>query len=291
MVGHAVRATYLNIGATDLYAETGDAALRAALERLWRSLTERQMYITGGIGSRHKGESVRCGLRTAQRARVHRDLRRHRAGDVAWRMLALDGDARYADVMETALYNGVLSGVSLNGQEYFYVNPLADDGNHRREPWYECACCPPNIARTFASLPGYFYSTNQSNVFVHLYAESDAHITLADGRTIGVTQRTRYPWDGQVNLAVDAEGELSLYLRVPAWCESGATIAINGRAHDGEIVPGSYAPFDALVPRRCGHIAFADAGAPRASTSVCYREQRPNRLDARTAGLLYRSRR
>ncbi len=241
LVGHAVRATYLNIGATDLYAETGDAALRAALERMWRSLTERQMYITGGIGSRHKGEAFGADYELPN-ARAYTETCAAIALVMwAWRLLALDGDARYADVMETALYNGVLSGVSLNGQEYFYVNPLADDGNHRREPWYECACCPPNIARTFASLPGYFYSMNQSNVFVHLYAESDAHFTLADGRTIGVTQRTHYPWDGQVNLAVDTEGELSLYLRIPAWCESGATIAINGRAHDGEIVPGSYA--------------------------------------------------
>ena len=240
MVGHAVRATYLNVGAADLYAETGDALLRAALERMLQNLTERQMYITGGIGSRHKGEAFGADYELPN-ARAYAETCAAIALVMwAWRMLALDGDARYTDVMETALYNGVLSGVSLSGQEYFYVNPLADDGTHRREPWYECACCPPNVARTFAALPGYFYSTNQNSVFVHLYAESSAHIALADGRTIGVTQHTRYPWDGQVNVTLDAEGELSLHLRVPAWCESGATIAINGKAHDGTIVPGSY---------------------------------------------------
>ncbi|MBI5305470.1 MAG: glycoside hydrolase family 127 protein [Chloroflexi bacterium] len=241
MVGHAVRATYLNIGATDLYAETGDAPLRAALERMWQSLTERQMYITGGIGSRHKGEAFGADYELPNSRAYTETCAAIALVMWAWRMLALDGDARYADVMETALYNGVLSGVSFSGQEYFYENPLANDGSHRREPWYECACCPPNVARTFASLPGYFYSTRQNEVFVHLYAENNARSVLADGRTVGVTQHTRYPWDGQVNLAIDAEGELGLHLRVPGWCESGATIAINGKAYDGALVPGSYA--------------------------------------------------
>jgi DUF1680 family protein len=159
----------------------------------------------------------------------------------AWRLLALDGAARYADVMETALYNGVLAGISLDGASYFYVNPLADDGRQRRQPWYDCACCPPNIARTLAALPGYFYSTSAEGVYVHLYAASTARLSLADGRAIGLTQRTRYPWDGGVEVEVDAEGEFGLFLRVPAWCEAGATLAVNGQAHAGQAVPGSYA--------------------------------------------------
>ena len=241
LAGHAVRAAYLNAGAADLVAETGDAALRAALERMWDHLVGRQMYLTGGIGSRHEGEAFGDDYELPN-ARAYAETCAAIALVMwAWRLLALDGAARYADVMETALYNGVLAGLSLDGAAYFYVNPLADDGRHRRQPWYDCACCPPNIARTLAALPGYFYSTSAEGVYVHLYAASRARLSLADGRLIGLTQRTRYPWDGGVEVEVDAEGEFGLFLRVPAWCEAGATLAVNGQAHAGQAIPGSYA--------------------------------------------------
>jgi DUF1680 family protein len=239
VVGHAVRMMYLTCGAADLYAETGEPALRDALERLWRNMTERHSYITGGLGARYEGEAFG----------VDWELPNDRAyaetcaaiGSVMWnwRMLQLDGDARYADALETALYNGVLAGLSLDGQTYFYQNPLEDRGSHRRQPWFGCACCPPNIARLLASLPGYAASVSDEGIWVHLYA---AGRTVVPHRPIELTQRTRYPWGGDVEIEVGTSGEepFSLFLRVPAWCER-PLVAVNGRPAAVEVQPGSYA--------------------------------------------------
>jgi hypothetical protein len=156
-------------------------------------------------------------------------------------MLGIEGDARFADLIEHTLYNAVLPGVSLDGQHYFYQNPLADDGSHRRQPWFGCACCPPNVARLLASLPGYFYSASEGAIWVHLYAEGAATIELDKNRTIRLSQRTRYPWDGRVEIQVEDEAEFALMLRVPAWCEEGTAIEVNGESVDAGISPGSYA--------------------------------------------------
>ena len=128
----------------------------------------------------------------------------------------------------------------MDGQHYFYQNPLADDGSHRRQPWFGCACCPPNVARLLASLPGYFYSTSEGAVWVHLYAEGAATVELDENRTISLRQRTRYPWDGRVEIDVEAEGEFTVMLRIPAWCEEGAAVQVNGQPVDVKISPGSY---------------------------------------------------
>ncbi len=241
MTGHAVRAVYLNCGAADLCAETGEPALRSALDRMWDNMVTRQMYVSGGIGSRYLGKAFGADYELPN-ARAYTETCAA-IGSIMWnwRMLALEGDARYADVIETALYNGFLSGVSLDGKAYFYVNPLADDGMHRRQPWFECACCPPNVARMLASLQGYFYSVSGEGVWAHLYAEGSARLTLPDGRVVNLKQRTRYPWEGAVAFEVAGEGEFSLFLRVPAWCEDGAALEVNGRASDGEVKPGIYA--------------------------------------------------
>jgi DUF1680 family protein len=148
----------------------------------------------------------------------------------AWRMLLATGKSAYADYIELALYNGALSGLSLSGHEYFYVNPLCDDGAHRRKPWFGCACCPPNIARLLAQLPGYFYSVNDDDdLFVHLYATGRAEVDLVSGNRVVVTQQTNYPWDGKVEIKVkNPPAEcVRLRLRRPAWAES-AVVTING---------------------------------------------------------------
>lgn len=240
MVGHAVRAVYLNAGGADIYAETGEAALHDTLGRLWRNTTTRQMYVSGGIGSRYEGEAFGEDYELPNRRAYAETCAAIGSLMWNWRMLALEGNARYADVLENTLYNGVLCGLSLDGQSYFYQNPLADDGTHRRQPWFGCACCPPNIARLLASLPGYFYSLSDTGLWVHLYAQGAARISLPDGRTIGLTQRTRYPWDGEIVITVEGEGTLNLWLRIPGWCEEGAALEINGRAFTGALVPGSY---------------------------------------------------
>jgi len=240
MAGHAVRALYLSAGAADLYAETGEPALRETLERLWRRMTTRQMYVSGGVGSRAQSEAFGEDYELPN-ARAYSETCAAIANVMwNWRMLALEGDARYADPLETALFNAVLVGVSLDGRSYFYRNPLADDGTHRRQPWFGCACCPPNLARLLASLPGYFYGLSDEGIWVHLYAGGKARIVLPDGRAIGLIQQTRYPWEGEVSIEVNGEGAFGLMLRIPGWCNT-PRLEINGRPFDGPVVPSSYA--------------------------------------------------
>ncbi len=240
MAGHAVRAVYLNAGAADLYAETGEPALRGALDRLWHNMSARQMYVSGGIGACYLGEAFWQDYYLPNRRAYAESCAAIGSIMWNWRMLALEGEARYADLLELTLYNGFLVGVSLDGQTYFYQNPLENDGSHRRRPWFGCACCPPNIARLLASLPGYVYSLSDEGVWVHLYVQGEARLRLPDGREVGLSQRTRYPWGGEVVVEVDGQGTFSLMLRLPAWCETGATLAVNGQPLGLPLVPGSY---------------------------------------------------
>src|SRR5919205_121063 len=241
MDGHAVRAVYYTTGATDLYAESGEQAMRDALERLWHNMVTRRMYVSGGIGARREGEAFGKDFELPNERAYTETCAAIGSVMWNWRMLAIDGEARFADLMEQSLYNGVLPGLSLNGQEYFYQNPLEDDGTHRRQPWFGCACCPPNVARLLASLPGYFYSVSDAGVWTHLYAEGQAKVELSGGNVVRLQQRTRYPWDGEVTLEVNGEGEFSLFLRIPAWCEDGAALEIDGQPFGGPLKPGTYA--------------------------------------------------
>jgi len=240
IVGHAVRALYLNCGATDIYMETGDREIWEALQRLWRSMVYHKMYITGGVGSRYEGEAFGDDY----------ELPNYRAysetcAAVAnvmwnWRMLNASRDACYTDIMELALYNAALSGISLDGKSYFYVNPLADRGYSRRQDWFTCACCPPNIARLIASIPGYIYSKSIEGLWIHLYVQSTISTSL-DGNKVTLRQITNYPWDGEVKLSIEPklEDEFSVYLRIPGWCR-GFTVEVNGRRIDTMIKPPSY---------------------------------------------------
>ncbi len=241
VVGHAVRALYLYSGAADVYAETGESELLDALRKLWNNVTTRRMYVSGGLGSRYEGEAFGDDYELPN-GRAYAETCAA-IGSVMWnwRMLMLEGDARYADLMEHTLYNAVLPGVSLDGGHYFYENPLEDDGTHRRRPWFGCACCPPNVARLLASLPGYFYSASDDAVWVHLYGAGSAEVTMSAERIVRLGQRTDFPWDGSVDIRVDGEGEFALMLRVPSWCEEGATVEVNGEAFTGLTSPGTYA--------------------------------------------------
>jgi uncharacterized protein len=239
VVGHAVRALYLYSGVADVYAETGEAALLDALRGLWENMTARRMYVSGALGSRYEGEAFGEDFELPN-GRAYAETCAAIASVMwNWRMLMLEGDARYADLIEHTLYNAVLPGFSLDGQHYFYQNPLADDGSHRRLPWFGCACCPPNVARLLASLPGYFYGKSGDALWVHLYAKGEALFHL-DGHDVSLRQNTRYPWDGAVEITVGGEGEFSLVLRIPSWCAEGATVAVNGEPSGAEVSPGSY---------------------------------------------------
>jgi DUF1680 family protein len=199
------------------------------------------MYVSGGIGSRYEGESFGEDYELPNALAYTETCAAIGSVMWNWRMLLIEGDARYADLLEQTLYNAILPGVSLDGETYFYQNPLADEGNHRRQTWFGTACCPPNVARTLASLPGYVYGVSDEGVWVHLYASGTARIPLADGRLVALRQETRYPWDGEIAIDIAGEGEFSLMLRIPAWCEQGADVTVNGSPLPDALVPGSYA--------------------------------------------------
>jgi DUF1680 family protein len=242
IVGHAVRAVYLNAGVADLYAETGETALLAALHRLWESMTGRKSYVSGGIGSRWFGEAFGPDYELPNALAYTETCAAIGSIMWGWRLLLVEGEARYADLIERTLYNAVLPGVALDGETYFYQNPLADEGKHRRQPWFHTACCPPNVARLLASLPGYFYALGDGDdVWIHLYAEGSADLTLPDGRGIALRQRTRYPWDGEIAIEVDGEGGFALRPRIPSWCEGGVEARVNGEPVGASLQPGTYA--------------------------------------------------
>jgi uncharacterized protein len=243
--GHAVRAMYACCGATDYYMETGDDSYWKTLNTLWNDMTTTKMYVTGGVGSRSDGEAFGDAY----------ELPNFRAygescaaiGNMMWnwRMLAATGDAKFTDVIERALYNGINSGMSLDGTMYCYRNPLAFDsttGDKIRNPWYDVTCCPPNLERTFGSLPGYFYSTSNEGIYVHLYDNSELDWHLENGTGLKVTQKTNYPWDGnvEINVTPAQSAEFVVYLRVPGWVDS-AQVSVNGKALAGA-KPGEYLP-------------------------------------------------
>jgi len=243
-VGHAVRMLYLCAGAADVALETGDSAYRAALYRIWAGLTERRLYVSGGAGSRWEGEAFGRDYELPN-ARAYTETCAGIALVMwAWRMLQFEGDAKFADQLEQTLYNAVLPGVSLDGQSYFYQNPLENDGSHRREPWFGCACCPPNVARTLAALPGYFYSRSDEGLWIHLFAMGSAELLTPAGRPVIVNQYTNYPWEGEVRIelegSIEGREEFSLFIRVPGWA-AGAELKVNGAALDPKPQPGAYA--------------------------------------------------
>ena len=240
--GHAVRATYFYSGATDVADETGDESLLSALRTLWLNATRRRMYVTGGIGSSARGERFTADYDLPNELAYAETCASIGLALWAHRMLQIEGEADYADVLELALYNGMLGGVSLDGRGFFYANPLAVyPGRYRlrpdlfppsaysvqRQEWFSCACCPTNIVRTLASIGEYIYSQNDSTAYVHLYVQSDAELSVG-GRRVTLHQETRYPWDGAVRIAVEpeSEGEWTLALRIPAWCRR-ARLAVN----------------------------------------------------------------
>ncbi len=243
--GHAVRAMYACCGAADYYLETGDPAYRKTLDVLWKDLVTSQMYVTGGVGARSDGEAFGDPFELPN-ARAYGESCAA-IGNMMWnwRMLAATGEAKFADVIERALYNGINSGMSLDGTLYCYRNPLAFDpsrGDKIRNEWYDTTCCPPNLQRTFASLPGYFYSTDGDGIYVHLYDNSELDWHLESGVGLKICQKTNYPWDGSVEIILTpAEpAEFTFFLRIPGWADS-VQVGVNGKAVAGA-TPGQYLP-------------------------------------------------
>jgi DUF1680 family protein len=226
VAGHAVRAMYLYSAMADLAVD--DPTLRPALDRLWDDVTLKKLYITGGLGPSRHNEGFTTDFDLPNETAYAETCAA--IGLIFWahRMLLLEGDGRYADVLERALYNGAISGVSLDGERFFYENPLASTGAHHRQGWFDCACCPPNAARLLASLGGYLYATRPDGVQVHLYAAGTATLALPDGAPLALRVETRYPWGGQVRLTLDAApAAWTLWLRIPGWCRA-YRVTVNG---------------------------------------------------------------
>jgi len=241
--GHAVRAMYACCGATDYYLETGDPAYRKTLDLLWKQLVASEMYVTGGVGARSDGEAFGDPYELPN-ARAYGESCAA-IGNMMWnwRMLAATGEAKFADVMERALYNGINSGMSLDGTLYCYRNPLAFDpsgGDKIRNDWYDTTCCPPNLERTFASLPGYFYSTTSDGIYLHFFDNSELDWHLENGVGLKVRQKTNYPWDGSAEITVTpAEPtEFTFFVRIPGWTET-VQVGVQGKLLSGA-TPGQY---------------------------------------------------
>jgi len=227
--GHAVRAGYLFAGVVDVASETQDEGLLTMIDRVWRNATQKRMYVTGGIGPSAHNEGF-----TQDYDLPNLTAYQETCASIAmmlWnhRLALLYGDSCYADLVELALYNGILAGVSLDGTKFFYVNPLASMGNHHRSEWFGCACCPPNVTRTLASLGGYAYAISENAIWVNLYIQGSASVSLGTQK-IGLEVATDYPWDGLVKIAPQPESptRFELRLRIPGWC-AGASVRVNGR--------------------------------------------------------------
>ena len=223
-VGHAVRATYMYSGMADVAALTGEQGYVDAMDRIWRNVVGRKLYLTGGIGSTGSGEAFGIDYELPNMSAYNETCAA--IGNDYWnhRLFLLHADARYVDVMERTLYNGLLSGVSLDGKSFFYPNPLESAGQHKRSPWFGVACCPGNMTRFLASVPGYVYAKRGDTLYVNLFVASTADVEMDGGRKVMLVQETRYPWDGAVRITVspDREGLFSLDVRVPGWARGEA---------------------------------------------------------------------
>lgn len=251
--GHAVTGMYLYAGAADVYSETGEAALIEALRRVWSSAVEHKMYLTGAVGQVHHGARDRTNM-------IHEGFidnyllpnstaYNETCANIAmamfnWRMLAVEGDARYADVMELILHNSAMVGISTDGKKYFYANPLRFNHGQReysdhcdctesadREPYIECFCCPPNLVRTIAKVSGWAYSLTDNGVAVNLYGGNRLDTVMSDGSELKLNQETDYPWDGKVTITIESckESPFDFSFRVPGWA-AGTSITVNGES-------------------------------------------------------------
>ncbi|MBM4038147.1 MAG: glycoside hydrolase family 127 protein, partial [Planctomycetes bacterium] len=241
IVGHAVRAMYLLSGMADVAAETTDETLLAACRRLWASAVERKMYVTGSVGSAGWGERFTTDYNLPNETAYAETCAAIGLVFFAHRMLQIEADAKYADAMERALYNGILSGVSLDGTKFFYENPLASEGKHHRQGWFGCACCPPNVARLVASLGSYAYSVAPDGFYVHLYiaGSATAYAAADNSPDVTLTQETSYPWNGDVKLTVRVQepSRFDLFLRIPGWCRKHL-LKVNGKTVAHKMVKG-----------------------------------------------------
>ncbi|MEL0455863.1 glycoside hydrolase family 127 protein [Flavobacteriaceae bacterium SZ-1-7] len=262
VVGHAVRAVYMYAAMTDIAAIQKDTLYASAVNKLWNNMVGKKMYITGGIGAKHDGEAFGKNYELPNLTAYNETCAA--IGDVYWnhRLHNLYGDVKYFDVIERTLYNGLISGLSLDGTNFFYPNALESDGVYKsnrgsctRQAWFDCSCCPTNVIRFVPSIPGLIYSKGDNTIYVNLYASSHADIDLK-GEKVKVSQETSYPWNGKINIIVEANSELTMKFRVPGWSRNEVlpsdlysydnasqdlpTLSINGEKVDASVKDGYF---------------------------------------------------
>ncbi|MCC8118862.1 MAG: glycoside hydrolase family 127 protein [Bacteroidales bacterium] len=256
-VGHAVRAAYMYAGMADVAALTGDSAYIKAIDRIWDNIVDKKYYITGGIGSTSNGEAFGENYELPNMSAYCETCAAIGNVYVNYRLFLLHGDSKYYDVLERSLYNGLISGVSLDGGGFFYPNPLKSIGQHQRQPWFGCACCPSNICRFIPSLPQYIYAVKDRNVYVNLFMGNTVNLDV-DGKKVELTQTTDYPWTGDVNITVDKNnaGQFGMKIRIPGWVKNqpvpsdlytyndgkrlGYTVTVNGEPVNSTLEQGYF---------------------------------------------------
>ncbi len=256
-VGHAVRAAYMYAGMADVAALTGDSAYIKAIDRIWDNIVGKKYYITGGIGATSNGEAFGANYELPNMSAYCETCAAIGNVYVNHRLFLLHGDSKYYDVLERTLYNGLISGVALDGGSFFYPNPLESMGQHQRQPWFGCACCPSNIARFIPSLPGYVYAVKGDDVYVNLFMSNTGDLKV-NGKDVTLSQSANYPWNGDIDLTVDKNkaGKFDLKIRIPGWVKNhpvpsdlytysdgkraGYTVMVNGKPAEGSITPDGY---------------------------------------------------
>lgn len=256
-VGHAVRATYMYAGMADVAALTGDSAYINAIDAIWDNIVNKKLYITGGIGATASGEAFGPNYYLPNMSAYCETCAAIGNVYVNHRLFLLHGESKYYDVLERSLYNGLISGVSLDGGKFFYPNPLESMGQHQRQAWFGCACCPSNISRFVPSLPGYVYAVKDRSVYVNLFLSNTSNLTVA-GKKVALTQTTGYPYCGDINIKVDRNscGQFDLKIRIPGWLKSrplpgelysysdnkrlGYSIKVNGVEAEGSVTEDGY---------------------------------------------------
>lgn len=230
-VGHAVRAAYMYSGMADVAALTGDTGYVHAIDKIWDNVVTKKLYVTGGIGATSHGEAFGENYELPNMSAYCETCAA--IGNVYWnyRLFLLHGESKYYDVLERSLYNGLISGVSLDGGGFFYPNPLESIGQHQRQPWFGCACCPSNICRFIPSLPGYVYAVHNKDVYVNLFMSNTSELNV-EGKKVTLTQTTEYPWNGDIRVSVSPKGKqnFTLKIRIPGWVQ-------------GEVVPSNLYSF------------------------------------------------
>lgn len=255
-VGHAVRAGYMYAGMADIAALTGDKTYIDAIDRIWDNIVGKKYYITGGVGATASGEAFGANYELPNMSAYCETCAAIAQVYLNYRLFLLHGDSKYYDALERSLYNGVISGISIDGGKFFYPNPLQSIGQHQRQPWFGCACCPSNAARFIPSLPQYIYAVKDNSLYINLFNSNTVNVKVGK-KNVTLSQQTNYPWDGDVALTINnGAGNYALNIRIPGWVKNevvpsnlytysdtkrlGYTVKVNGKPVEGELKQGYF---------------------------------------------------